>query len=114
MVKRGEVYFVTLDPVKRREQAGNRPVLVVSADAINAVPLVVTIIVGTKGANQTRDYPTNVRVTPGESGLPEETVFLGFQIRSLDPGRFRTPAVGVLPPARMAEVDLALRRVLSL
>ena len=34
------------------------------------------------------DYPTNVRLTPAETGLPLETVFLGFQIRSLDAVRF--------------------------
>ena len=33
-VKRGEIYFVNLNPTKGREQAGTRPVLVLSADAI--------------------------------------------------------------------------------
>ncbi len=29
-IKRGEIYFVNLNPVKGREQAGQRPVLVLS------------------------------------------------------------------------------------
>jgi len=49
MIQRGEIYFVDLNPVKGREQAGRRPVLVLSVDAINKLPLVVTVIVGTKG-----------------------------------------------------------------
>ena len=87
-VHRGEIYFVNLNPVKGREQAGQRPVLVLSVDAINKLPLVVTVVVGTKGENVSRNYPTNVRISPEESGLPIETVLLCFQIRSLDPKRF--------------------------
>ena len=113
MISRGQVHFVDLDPVRGREQAGRRPVLVVSSDAINRQPLVITVVVGTKAANVPRDYPTNVRVTASESGLPEDTVFLCFQIRSLDPGRFGAP-MGALPPKRMAEVDQALKSVLNL
>ena len=68
-IQRGEIYFVNLNPVAGREQAGHRPVLVLSRDAINRLPLVVTVVVGTKGANISRDYPTNVRVSTEESGL---------------------------------------------
>ena len=59
-ILRGEIYFVDLNPTKGREQAGQRPVLVLSIDAINKLPLVVTVVVGTKGANVSRDYPTNI------------------------------------------------------
>jgi mRNA interferase MazF len=114
MVKRGQIYFASLDPVRGREQAGSRPVLVVSRDAINCLPLVVTVVVGTDAANISRDYPVNVRVTAAESGLPRDTVFLCFQVRSLDPSRLATPEAGALPPHRMAEVDAALRRALDL
>src|SRR5438046_4260610 len=82
-IKRGEIYFVNLNPVEGREQAGHRPVLVLSRNAINRLPLVVTVVVGTKGANIVRDYPTNVRVSSVECGLPMETVFLCFQLRSV-------------------------------
>jgi mRNA interferase MazF len=120
MISRGHIYFVDLEPTRGREQAGRRPVLVVSSDAINRQPLVVTVVVGTDAARIPRDYPTNVRVPAKESGLPKDTVFLCFQIRSLDPARFLDPEsgtprlVGILPPARMAEVDQALRLVLGL
>src|SRR5256885_7477629 len=93
-IQRGEIYFVNLNPVQGREQAGQRPVLVLSIDAINRLPLVVTVVVGTKGANISRDYPTNVRVPAAESGLPMETVFLCFQVRSLDSRRFPNKPAG--------------------
>ena len=97
MIARGQVYFVDLNPTRGREQAGRRPVLVVSADAINRQPLVVTVVVGTDAKNISRDYPTNIRVSARESGLPLDTVFMCFQIRSLDPQRFvdsKTSRVG--------------------
>lgn len=120
MIRRGQIYFANLNPVQGREQAGRRPVLVVSSDAINRQPLVVTVVVGTDAANVPRDYPVNVRVTARETGLPKDTVFLCFQLRSLDPARFVDPGTGnpmlagTLPSGRMAELEAALRLVLAL
>lgn len=119
MIRRGDIYFVDLDPPRGREQKGRRPVLVVSVDAINAQPVVVTFVVGTDAANVPRDYPVNARVPATQSGLPKDTVFLCFQVRSLDPARFRTPAgelspAGRLSPEHMQPVDDALRKALGL
>lgn len=113
-VQRGEIYLVNLNPVQGREQAGRRPVLVLSTDAINRLPLVVTVVVGTKGENVTRDYPTNVRVPSAESGLPMETVFLCFQLRSLDPGRFHGPPAGRVSNPVLEQVETAVRHCLGL
>lgn len=113
-IRRGEIYFVNLNPVEGREQAGNRPVLVLSRDAINRLPLVVTVVVGTKGQNITRDYPTNVRVSSEESGLPIETVFLCFQLRSLDPNRFPVNPAGRVSEEILKRVAEAVRYSLEL
>lgn len=113
-IQRGEIYFVNLNPVQGREQAGQRPVLVISIDEINRLPLVVTVIVGTKGENLQRDYPSNVRVSPVDSGLPIETVFLCFQIRSLDSRRFSEQAAGKLSEQAMSRVEIATRYCLGL
>jgi mRNA interferase MazF len=113
-IERGEIYFVNLNPVEGREQAGQRPVLVLSIDAINRLPLVVTVVVGTKGANVTRDYPTNIRFTPEETGLDLETVFLGFQIRSLDLNRFPDRASGRISGAPLEKVEDVVRYCLGL
>jgi mRNA interferase MazF len=113
-IQRGEIYFVDLNPVQGREQAGQRPVLVLSIDAINRLPLVVTVVVGTKGENMPRDYLTNVRVAPANSGLPMETVFLCFQIRSLDPRRFPLTPAGKLSDHVIEQVEHAVRYCLGL
>jgi mRNA interferase MazF len=113
-IRRGEIYFVDLSPASGREQAGRRPVLVVSNDTLNARPLVVAVIPGTSGYRVPADYPGNVRVTAGEANLPQETVFMTFQIRALDPHRFSTQPVGQLSAQRMAEVDQALAWTLAI
>jgi mRNA interferase MazF len=113
-IERGQIYFVNLNPVQGREQAGTRLVLVLYIDAINQLPLVVTVVVGTKGTNIKRDYATNIRVSPSESGLPIETVFLCFQIRSLDPKRFPADPSGNLSDSKMMEVETAVRYCLGL
>src|SRR5712691_7445544 len=112
MISRGSIYFVNLTPTKGREQAGSRPVLVVSSDAINRQPLVVTVVVGTDAQHVPRDYPVNVRVSAAETGLPHDTVFLCFQIRSIDPSRFPQAPAGTMPQTRMADVANAMRLVL--
>jgi mRNA interferase MazF len=113
-MRRGEVYFVNLDPAQGREQHGVRPVLVISVDAINSKPLVVTVVPGTDGANVPRDYPTNVRVPPDDSGLPRETVFLCFQAPALVHGRFPQSSAGEVSGAWMQQVEAALRYSLGL
>jgi mRNA interferase MazF len=69
--------------LRGREQKGLRPVLVVSGDAINRQPLVITVVTGTDAANAPRDYPTNVRVTARETGLPKDTVEVDAALRAL-------------------------------
>jgi mRNA interferase MazF len=120
MISRGDIYWVNFKPTQGREQSGRRPALVVSVDAINRQPLVVTVVPGTDAANVTRDYPTNVRVTAKETGLPTDTVFLCFQVRSLDHSRFLDPKsgqamrAGNMPAKAMAKIEAALRLVLGL
>ena len=113
-ILRGEVYFVQLGPVVGREQKGRRPVVVVSRDSINALPLVVAIVPGTSGVNVPRDYPQNVRVPAGEANLPDETVFMTFQIRALDHRRFVDPPLGTLGPSNLADLERALAWTLNL
>ena len=113
-IQRGEIYFVDLNPTQGREQSGKRPVLVLSIDEINRLPLVVTVIVGTKGDNIPNDYPTNIRVSATESGLPLETVFLGFQIRYLNPKRFNQSPAGKVSGDVLQRVENVVRYCLGL
>jgi len=79
----------------------------------------VTVVVRTDAANLSRDYPTNVRVPKDESRSPRDTVFLCFQIRSLDTTRCasgigKPKPAAVLSASKIREVDAALRLVRGL
>jgi len=80
----------------------------------------VSVVAGTDARNVSRDYPTNLRVTARESGLPKDAALPGCQLRSLGPARFLDPRtgkpmlLGALPARRLAELDEALRLVLAL
>ena len=56
----------------------------------------------------------DVRVPTAESGLPMETVFLGFQFRSLDPRRFIAPPAGRISSTLLERVEPAVRHCLGL
>lgn len=112
MILQGHIYWTDLDPVVGREQRGRRPCLVLSRDALNALPLTILVMVGTGAERVPRRFPTDLWVTAEESGLPKDTVFMGLQLRSVDPERLVAPA-GVLPPARLAEALEILRYVVQ-
>jgi mRNA interferase MazF len=114
MIKRGEIYFVDLDPVSGREQSGRRPVLVVSSNSINRLPRVVAVVAGTKGSNVPNDYPTSVRISAVESGLQMETVFMCFQLRSIDHKRFPNNPSGKVSEEIMEKIDDTIRYCLDL
>ncbi|MCA9889945.1 MAG: type II toxin-antitoxin system PemK/MazF family toxin [Anaerolineae bacterium] len=71
-------------------------------------------MVGTKGTNLSRDYRTNVRIPPNDSGLDMETVFLCFQVRSLDVKRFPDEPAGRLSDESMNRVEDVVRYSLGL
>jgi mRNA interferase MazF len=106
-VRRGEVYFIELSPTVGREQAGRRPVVIVSNDALNAKPLVYLVVPGTNAA-KAPPSPATVFVPQGEANLPKETAFLAFQTKAIDPSRIQSAPVGTLTPATMEKIDQAL------
>jgi mRNA interferase MazF len=113
-MQRGEIYFVDHDPVIGKEQHGRRPVLVLSIDALNRIPLGITVVPGTTAANVKRAFQSNVRASTSESGLPNETEFLCFQVRALDHSRFTDPPAGQLSDAALQRVEQAVRYCLGL
>jgi mRNA interferase ChpB len=54
VIKRGDIWLVSLDPAHGHEQKGHRPVLVVSADAFNQLTKTPVIVPITSGGNFAR------------------------------------------------------------
>jgi mRNA interferase MazF len=76
--------------------------------------ILVSVVPGTSGSNVPSDYPTQIRVPAGVSGLRNETVFRAFQITSLDSRRFDARPAGRLPGVYLEKLEDAVRFVLGM
>ena len=112
--RRGEIYFVDLEPIIGHEQGGRRPVVVVSNDIVNNHPLVVLVVPGTKRFRYPMRLLNNVYVPAGEGGLIMDTVFLTFQARALDHSRFQEAPRGKLSAPYMVQLEQAMAWTLAL
>lgn len=112
-MRRGEIYDARLDPTEGSEQAGVRPVVVVSRDAINASSPVVLAVPCTTYHPARRLYPSQVLLRSPEGGLDADSVALAEQVRALAKTRLRRLR-GSLSPRALAQVERALRVALDL
>lgn len=112
-MKRGDVFDARLNPTEGSEQAGTRPVVVVSRDAINKNSSVIVIVPLTKASNVKRTYPNNVAISKDEGGLTFDSILLGGQVRAIAKSRLLRKR-GSLSSGVMQEVDRALRITLDL
>lgn len=111
-IQRGDIYFLNLasDP----KQAAVRPVFVLSLNAINRLPLVVTVVIGADAANITRSLHATVRLSAEETGLNIDTVYLAFQLRSLSHHRFPSAPAGHASADAITRIEEAVRYCLGL
>jgi mRNA interferase MazF len=105
--RRGEVYWVALDPASGTEIRKTRPAVVVSNDSANAFGMRVVVLPLT--SNVSSLFPGEALVSVG--GKPRRA--LGDQVRSVDKRRLRG-RVGSLSREDLRAVDGALRITLDL
>lgn len=86
-MKQGEIWFADLNPIKGSEQAGFRPVVIVSGNLLNDLSnLVICCPLTTKIKN----YHGNVILEPDKTnGLKQTSEILIFHIRSLTKSRLK-------------------------
>jgi len=112
-MRRGDIFDARLNPTEGSEQAGVRPVVIVSRDSINKNSSVIVVVPLTKAKNVKRNYPNNVTIGKGEGGLTIESVLLGGQVRAISKSRLLRQR-GTLSTDIMRQVDRALRITLDL
>ena len=110
---RGDVFQASLDPARGSEQAGLRPVVIVSRDAINRSSPVVIVIPLTGVEHCARVYPSQVLIRSGTAGLTKDSVALGEQVRAITQKRL-SKYLGHLPPEVMTQISVALKVALDL
>ena len=86
-VERWSVWLANLDPVVGSEQGKTRPVLVLSQTAVNNILPVVNVLPITSRKPNRRIYPNEALLAPQTANLPNESIVLCFQIRTLDKQR---------------------------
>ena len=84
-MKQGEIWYADLNPTKGSEQAGFRPLVIISGDLMNKyLPVVITCPLTTKIKN----YKGNVVLQPTEKNkLKLSSEILTFHIRSVSKDR---------------------------
>ncbi len=112
-VLRGDVFMASLDPAEGSEQAGTRPVVIVSRDAINQFSPVVVIAPITDAANKKKVYPSHVKITAGVGGLTMGSIVVCEQVRAISKTRLKRH-VGKLDKAALTSIEAALKITLDL
>ena len=111
--RRGEIHLVRLDPTEGSEQAGTRPAVVVSRDALNRHSPVIVICPLTDAAHVPKLYPSDVQVKAPEGGLTKDSVVLTGQVRAIAKSRL-LKRLGELRPKTLEQVEQALKITLNL
>lgn len=111
MPSRGEVWFADLDPTKGHEQAGLRPVLIVSTDVFNHGPA--DLVIAIPLTSTQRRFPYRVRIDPPEGGLRNPSYVLCDSVRSIAKERLKN-RIGAASADSMETVSDYLRILMEL
>jgi len=106
-VKRGDVYLTRFDPTEDSEQAGLRPSIIVSRDAINRSSPVVIVVPCTSWSEDRRIYPSQVVMRAPQGGLRTDSIALGEQVRAISKTRLEN-RWGALDSETLLRLERAL------
>src|SRR5262245_43229362 len=111
-MRQGELYWLRFGGTGS-EPSGRRPALVIQHDRFNRSRIQTTVVAATTSNLVLAAMPGNVRLRKGEGGLPRASVVNVTQLRTVDRDHL-TERLGVLAPARVAEVLRGLALVLGI
>ena len=107
----GDIWYGDLDPTLGHEQAGERPVLIISSTAFNRSPAGLVVLL--PFTTRLRGIPLHVHVLPPEGGLTRPIAILCDAVRSVDQQRLQY-RLGTAGDATMAAVQDRLRILMNL
>jgi len=108
-ILRGDVWWADLDPVRGREQAGIRPVLVISQDIFNERSGTVIALVITSQPPRA-GFPLTLEITT--AALPKRSWVKISQIRTLSTERL-TGRLGNVSPEELDQVIDGLNEIVG-
>jgi len=115
-MRRGDLYWVDLEPAIGSEASKAGPAVIVSNDAANRAAQrrgggVVTIVPVT--SNTDRVFPFQILLKGADCGLSSDSKAQAEQVRTVSVERL-SRLIGTVPPASMRRLDDALRLHLAL
>ncbi len=109
-MKQGEIWFANLNPSKGSEQAGLRPVVIISGNLLNQHLSVVIVVPLT---TKIKKYKGNPVLFPSKAnGLKAESEMLVFHIRSVSKDRM-VNKVGNIEPTEIERSIKTLNEILK-
>ena len=113
MIKRGDVYYADLDPVKGHETGKTRPVVVIQNDIGNMYSPTTIVAIVTEYSKKKASYPICVTVKKGK-GLKKDSIVNLSQIRTIDKKRLIAPRITELSDEVVKKIDEAIKNSLRL
>lgn len=110
-MKRGDIWFADLSPVIGNEQAGKRPVLIISVDAFNNGGA--RMVVAVPFTKHDKKQPLHVPVKIEETGLSVDSFIKTEDIRGISKERLINK-IGEISERTMEEVEIRIKRLLGL
>ncbi len=98
----GEIWLADLDPTQGHEQAGRRPVPIVSSNTFNHGPATLVIIAPL--TRTSRGLPIHVEIQPPEGGVRDRSFVLCEAVRSISKTRLIGSAWGTVSPQTISRV----------
>ena len=109
---RGEIWLADLNPTRGHEQAGRRPVLIVSTDAFNHGPASLVFVLPLTRTD--RGVPIHIAIEPPEGGLTARSFVLCDALRPIAKERLSGRPWGAVTAQTMRKVEDILRILLDL
>lgn len=95
-IKKWEIYFANLNPIQGSEQAGMRPVLILSCDEVNDALPICTVVPFTSYKQGKKIYPTQLFIDKNITHLSKDSVLLIHQIRTISKYRLNQKIAGLI------------------
>jgi len=109
-MKQGEIWYANLNPTKGSEQAGHRPVVIISGDLLNTH---LEIVICCPLTSKVKNYKGNLVLTPNAlNKLEHSSEILTFHIRSIAKDRL-TKKIGKISTNELHTVLKGLNEILT-
>lgn len=109
-MKQGDIYELYLNPVKRSEQSGRRPCVIISGNVVNTYLKVVIVCPLT---SKIKNYKGNLILEPNATnGLSKTSEVLTFHVRSVSKTRLRKK-LGAIPLTEVEKIKKTLNAILK-